>query len=106
MSDFEFIRSKVSGGELLAQLAEEAAELAEAALKLRRLNSSENPAPTLDFKAAYANLREEMADVNTCVHALGYSFDDEDIKEIFAEKRRRWRRRLEEAAHEHQADFV
>lgn len=97
MSDFEYIRSHVPGNELLAQLAEEAVELSHAALKLRRLNSVENPSPTTDFKAAYANLREEMADVNVCVCALGYSFSDDDVMEIFYEKRIRWRRRLEGA---------
>jgi len=95
MSDFEYIRSRVPGNELLAQLAEEAAELAQAALKLRRLNSSGNPAPTVSFQDAYQNLREEMADVNVCIHALGWSFGDDDVMEIFGAKRTRWRRRLE-----------
>ena len=97
MDDFEYIRSKLGEDELLAQLAEEAAELAQAALKLRRaMGGAVNPSPVL-LRHAELDLRAELADVNVCVRALGLSFGDRDVMEVFAEKRTRWRKRLEGA---------
>jgi hypothetical protein len=62
MSGFEFIRDRVPKEELLAQLAEEAAELCHAALKLRRVYDGTNPTP-VKRSEAFDNLQEEIADV-------------------------------------------
>lgn len=62
MSEFEFIRDRVPQEELLAQLAEEAAELCHAALKLRRVYDGTNPTP-VKRSEAFDNLLEEAADV-------------------------------------------
>ena len=62
MTDIEYIASRLSNEELLCQLAEEAAELAQAALKLRRVITGTNPTP-MNYRDACDNLIEEIADV-------------------------------------------
>jgi NTP pyrophosphatase (non-canonical NTP hydrolase) len=66
----EFIRDNLSEEELLAQLAEEAAELGHAALKMRRVMDGRNPTP-VRLSEAYANLQEEIADVQLVLEVLG-----------------------------------
>lgn len=55
--------------EILAQLAEEASELAQAALKLRRAMDGTNPTPK-SVEECEENFVEEYADVLLCIHAL------------------------------------
>ena len=81
--------------ELLAQLAEEATELAHAALKLRRVMDKRNPTPVC-FEDALENLTEEMADVLLCMDQLNLT-DAEEIEEIKSSKLDRWISRLLEA---------
>ena len=89
-----FIRGKLNGSELLAQLAEETAELGKAALKLRRVMEGKNPTP-VTLEDAFDNFEEEIADVLLCLDVMGY-----DLKElsryqaIMDGKRERWVRRL------------
>lgn len=75
--------------EVLAQLAEEAAELAQAALKLRRVLDGTNPTP-LSESEARAALAEERTDVSLCVDLLQIEVD----KELYRKKHDRWRGRL------------
>lgn len=77
----------------LAGLAEEAAELAQAALKMRRTLDKSNPTPMTTGDAS-RNLNEEFADVLLCAAVLG--FDREEIARIIREKAARWSTRLEE----------
>lgn len=79
--------------ELLAGLAEEATELAQAALKMRRTLDKSNPTPMTTGDAS-RNLNEEFADVLLCAAVLG--FDREEIARIIREKAARWSTRLEE----------
>lgn len=65
----ETIRAKVPREELLAQLAEEAGELAHAALKLRRTLITTNPTPVTPDEAMRA-LDEEIADVDLLERVL------------------------------------
>lgn len=66
-----FVRENLSESELLALLAEEASELSQAALKLRRVITP-NTAPSGKSKMeADANLLEEIADVYVCLDCLG-----------------------------------
>ena len=59
----KYIQINLTERELLEQLAEEAAELGQAALKLIRAKElSNNPTP-VDIDTAAANLLEEMKDV-------------------------------------------
>ena len=79
--------------ELLAGLAEEAAELAQAALKLRRTLDGRNPTPVSTGDAS-RKLNEEFADVLLCAAVLGFA--REEIARIIREKAARWSTRLEE----------
>lgn len=87
---------------VLEQLAEECAELGQAALKMARLQRGENPTPKswLDCKE---NLEEELADVTLCVQMVYLSGNDtdvadlNDVSEVVKVKRRRLLKRLKEA---------
>ena len=51
MTDLEYIAENLSEEDILCQLAEEAAELAQAALKLRRAITGTNPTPASEDEA-------------------------------------------------------
>lgn len=90
----EKIKQHLPQDELLAQLAEEAAELSQAALKLRRAMTGYNPTPVTADEAR-RNLVEEVADV---YNVLGLLLDAEDNAEIYSiirRKKERWLKRLE-----------
>lgn len=95
MSYLDIVRDKLSDPELLAQLAEEAAELAQAALKMRRVMDGANPTP-VTFQEAHNNLLEEISDVETCVAALLYNTPTavQARAELRAVKLERWAERL------------
>lgn len=99
MKPSEIITSRVTRGDLLAQLAEECCELAQAALKLRRTFESTSPTPVMEHEAEY-DFREEIADVLLTLHyASGGDVSvvaSEDIVETAAQKEARWARRLME----------
>lgn len=82
--------------ELLAQLAEEAAELAHAALKLRRVEDGTNPTPA-PKEDAIKNILEEIADVSLVINLLGFNTDKNEIicREIMVRKTDRWAERLD-----------
>jgi NTP pyrophosphatase (non-canonical NTP hydrolase) len=80
---------------LFCQLAEEAAELAQAALKERRTLTSENPTPKT-YTRAHVDLLEEVADVYVSLGELLSPADWEVVAHIRAEKENRWMQRLEE----------
>lgn len=79
---------------LLIQLAEEAAELAQACIKLYRAKTGGTPVTEAD---ARDHLREEIADVKVCTNVLTNRYDDWTIKNIAAQKYRRWERRINES---------
>ena len=88
------IKQHLPQDELLAQLAEECAELSQAALKLRRALTGINPTPVAADEAR-RNLVEEAADV---YNVLGLLLDAEDNAEIYSiirRKKERWLKRLE-----------
>lgn len=90
--------------EILAQLAEEASELAQAALKLRRALDDTNPTPK-SVAECEANLLEEFADISNAVTALCDAWFGDDLDsecefwnakyEIEDAKYKRWLSRLE-----------
>lgn len=97
----------LDGTEILAQLAEEFSEGAQAALKLRRALDGVNPTPiTVDDAAS--NLVEELADVIHCAAVFfgqelgeddaGNTFNDvcDSILKIAGQKHDRWLKRLAE----------
>ena len=61
MTDLEYIVENLSDEDILCQIAEEAAELAQAALKLRRAITQTNPTPVSDEEAV-DSIIEEYAD--------------------------------------------
>lgn len=93
-SDFEVIRT-LGEPALLEQLAEECSELAQAALKLARLERGENPTPKTFIECLNA-LIEEMADVKLCISVIETS-RALDVCWISAEKEKRWAKRILEA---------
>lgn len=76
---------------MLEQLAEEAAELSHAALKLSRILRKENPTPVTETEAK-ANLIEEYTDIVQCAEDLGLFIDTSQI----INKKERFERRYHE----------
>lgn len=96
----DIIRAALPEDELLAQLAEEAVELAHAALKLRRVIGGKNPTPVTPMQAE-ANLIEELADVKLCAEVLNRGTRiTSQLDGIAESKLGRWVKRLEEAKSE------
>lgn len=103
MADIIDITKYLSATEVLAQLGEEGAELAQAALKLRRAMDGSNPTPK-SVAECVKNLQEEFADVMLCVRvvceATDTNFDDflDGTADVMAKKCDRWATRLEDNA--------
>lgn len=70
---------KIGKAAMLEQTAEEAAELAKAALKYARILRGENPTPVTEEEAV-KNLIEEYTDVITCGRELSLTPDEGMIK--------------------------
>ena len=86
----EYIWSVLNDQELLEQLAEEAAELSQAALKLIRASGySNNPTPVTEQEAE-ANLEEELHDVLAVASLLAFIDCNNDENP----KWKRWAERL------------
>ena len=83
------IKDYLPDAEILAQLAEEASELAQAALKLRRVLDGTNPTPATKDQAM-ANLVEEYSDVVCCMMELEVIYD----LSLINKKKERWIKRL------------
>lgn len=103
MNDFEYIKEKLSQEELLCQLAEEASELAQAALKLRRVYDGSNPTP-VKRSEAFNNLKEEVADVLLCLDTLNMNAYNRDYSDFWNRKIHRWAKRLREKRGEENHD--
>lgn len=98
MADYlDFIRANLSERAMLEQLAEEAAELAQAALKMIRASSHENPTPVTP-EEAYRNIIEECADISLCLIALGYDTEKDRllVERTMRVKQQRWVERIKE----------
>ena len=95
MKDIDFIRKNLSEEDLLNQLAEEAAELAQAALKLNRAIKGSNPTP-VSVDEARNRLLEEIADVDLCQWALSLfnAKNSKIINDTINRKMKRWAERL------------
>lgn len=89
------VNELLSKPELLTQLAEEAAELSQAALKLRRAMTGENPTPKT-VTECMAAMNEEVADVEICLNELGFyrGFLTLERCNLYESKTRRWIDRL------------
>ena len=89
------VKDYLTQAELLCQLAEESAKLAQAALKERRTLTSDNPTP-VSYADAHNNLIEDVADVFVCLSELLEIRDWEEVANIREQKENRWLRRLSE----------
>lgn len=91
------IREMMPLAEVMTQLAEEASELAQAALKFRRTLSNANPTP-VGRREAEKKLLEEIADVKLCLHVAGFEAVRHKIQvnRTITEKAERWLKRLME----------
>ena len=86
------ITDKIPVTELLAGLAEEATELAQAALKLRRCYDGTNPTPA-DPDIQYECFLEEIGDVELYLDQM--SINRRVIADYKAAKLERWQKRLD-----------
>lgn len=104
MIDAEQAKNKIANhlgiNEILCQLAEESAELAQAALKLRRAYDGKNPTPKT-VEECVNSLSEEIADVDLCLKLFYKLFSEKtdfdwyvEQKKIQDEKVKRWSERL------------
>lgn len=75
----------------LIQLAEEAAELAQASLKMIRAMEGDTP---VGEETAWAHVLEEMADVEVCMYVSTNKEDREKILYTYGDKYQRWGVRL------------
>lgn len=93
----DYILEKTPQDELLAQLAEEAAELGHAALKLRRAYTGASPTP-VKLSDAVDAVVEEIADVHLLLGLLGFDGPclQREYERIGQNKLRRWATRLRE----------
>lgn len=91
--NLEKIKGRLGEAEVLAQLAEECAELAQAALKLRRALDGKNPTPNTEEERRRA-LLEEYTDVIHCALVLDLETDLDQIRDQIRKKTERWMRRL------------
>lgn len=96
MMNLGLIRSYLRDDEILAQMAEEAAELSQACLKLRRAIRQDNPTP-VPQENAINDLAEEWADVALCMSLLGKKYipDPELVQRSISYKAQRWADRLQ-----------
>lgn len=90
-TELDYITNRLGVPELLTQLAEEAAELGKAALKLRRVLDGKNPTP-MTAGNALLNLQEEMADVLLVMLMVG--FDEQSAERTIRSKIPRWSGRI------------
>ena len=88
------IHGKIDLDELLAGLAEEAAEVAQAALKCRRAINGKNPTP-VEVEKAFIRLHEEMAD--TTLYGEMVNIEWSAVADFLQFKIDRWCKRLEDA---------
>ena len=100
MTDLEYIAENLSDEDILCQLAEEAAELAQAALKLRRAITQTNPTP-VTIEKAVDDLFEEYGDTDVAFSAylVKHNVIDRkgiDVIEQSTTKYNSWAQRIKE----------
>lgn len=91
-SEIEYISENLSIAARYEQLAEEASELSQAALKMARIERDENPTST-NYCDALSNLYEEYADV--LVASSSICIPHKVVDMIGQSKIKRWKSRIE-----------
>lgn len=91
-TDRDFVLQSVGRREILEQIAEEASELAQSALKVIRAEGiSDNPT-TVSASKAIEDFREELTDVIMCASAV---VDINSLNWMDSPKWTRWKKRLQ-----------
>lgn len=93
--EVEYIKENLDEGERLLCLIEECTELAETALKLRRVLDGRNPTP-ITLQDAFSNLLEKYGDVINCIEVLITPTQNAKAIQSRLKKRTRWVQRLKE----------
>lgn len=88
LETIKYIQVNTTEAEKWGQLAEEATELAQAALKMQRLCLQYNK-PRKSMDECRAAVIEEHADLALCFEVLGWN-DKTTRRQIMAEKANRW----------------
>ena len=101
MTNLEYIAANLSDEDILCQIAEEAAELAQTALKLRRAITGTNPTP-VTIEKAVDDLFEEYDDTVIAFSAYLVKHNVIDRKGVAAleqdnPKFNRWAQRIKES---------
>lgn len=96
MGKIAYVKDHVSKRSLYGQLAEEACELAQAAMKGFRKYSIDNPTP-VSSREVLERLREEAADIMICLDALGVDAASVEVMTHYNQKLDRWVERLKES---------
>ncbi len=99
----EIVKDKLPASEILAQMAEECAELAKAALKLRRVLTGDNPT-TVSHAMATENVLEECGDVLCCAQVFLRQDELNRVRDICSSKTIRWGYRLQERNGENETE--
>lgn len=91
-----YIQTRLSEVDKLCAVAEEASELAQAVLKLRRVDEDCNNGTPVTLEVALANYKEEIIDVLICLMADGWN-----IKQLLKEAKQsdKWERWAIRIAH-------
>ena len=99
MDNKQYIMSVLDDRTKLEQLAEEAAELSQAALKLIRASELCNNPTTITREEALQNMHEEIIDVLMCVRAYNCLLECVDFADATenSDKWIRWAERLKAA---------
>ena len=99
LENIKYIAEHITDEEILCQIAEEASELAQAALKLKRTLSKSNPTP-VTFAEAKDKFLEEYADIIVCFDV----YEEKDGDKLFSSvefisdrKASRWVTRLRQS---------
>jgi NTP pyrophosphatase (non-canonical NTP hydrolase) len=87
---------EIGDAAMLEMLAEECAELTQAALKFARYNRGENPTPQTYIQCLDA-FTEEIADVQLIIDQFDNWIDKDRIKAIKEQKMIRWTIRMNKA---------
>ena len=91
--DLKYIKENLSTNDAYCQLAEEAVELAHAALKVIRAINNTNPTPKI-FLEAIDTLNEEAADVFNALYVVIDDYEFIKVRDIAKRKMKRWKERL------------
>lgn len=84
----------ISRNELFELLATHCCKLAKAVIKLRRTLVKEASPTPVTLEEAEAALIQSICDIKSCIDAIGYYWDSDDVNRIYKEKANRFLKRM------------